>query len=208
LPAERRQDARGLPRELPRDVQEIPRDQFSGGQAGALLLRQPCCVEGREGRQGPARRLVSFRRGLHGQARRREEPHQGRRRLLRARPDRRLHGDAARSRMGQRVSRDASQRELELRCVHERQGAASGREPGRVPRLPKAARKGEPPLHGEADRGGEVTREEGAPRETPAAEALGRATEKYREIAPPIHVSTTYERAADGSYPGGRIYSR
>jgi cystathionine gamma-synthase len=44
--------------------------------------------------------------------------------------------------------------------------------------------------------------------ETLAAQGLGRVTETYREVVPPIHVSTTYERGADGSYPGGRIYSR
>ncbi len=44
--------------------------------------------------------------------------------------------------------------------------------------------------------------------ETLAAQGLGRVTEKYREVVPPIHVSTTYERGADGSYPGGRIYAR
>jgi cystathionine gamma-synthase len=44
--------------------------------------------------------------------------------------------------------------------------------------------------------------------ETLAAQGLGRVTTTYREIVPPIHVSTTYERGADGSYPGGRIYSR
>jgi cystathionine gamma-synthase len=44
--------------------------------------------------------------------------------------------------------------------------------------------------------------------ETLAAQGLGRVTETYREIVPPIHVATTYERAADGSYPGGRVYSR
>lgn len=32
--------------------------------------------------------------------------------------------------------------------------------------------------------------------------------EPYRDIVPPIHPSTTFERAADGSYPGGRVYSR
>jgi len=53
-----------------------------------------------------------------------------------------------------------------------------------------------------------VTKEESAHPETLAAQGLGRVTEKYREIVPPIHVSTTYERGADGSYPGGRIYSR
>jgi cystathionine gamma-synthase len=44
--------------------------------------------------------------------------------------------------------------------------------------------------------------------ETLAAQGLGRVTETYREIVPPIHVATTYERGADGSYPGGRVYSR
>ena len=40
------------------------------------------------------------------------------------------------------------------------------------------------------------------------AQGLGRIAEPYREIVPPIHVSTTYERGADGAYPGGRVYSR
>src|SRR4051794_38388799 len=40
------------------------------------------------------------------------------------------------------------------------------------------------------------------------AQALGRVAEPFAEIAPPIHVSTTYERAGDGAYPGGRVYSR
>ena len=44
--------------------------------------------------------------------------------------------------------------------------------------------------------------------ETLAAQGLGRVTDPYREIVPPIHLSTTYERGADGSYPGGRVYSR
>ena len=30
----------------------------------------------------------------------------------------------------------------------------------------------------------------------------------YRDIVPPIHIATTYERGADGDYPGGRVYSR
>lgn len=38
--------------------------------------------------------------------------------------------------------------------------------------------------------------------ETQAAQALGRIASPYREIVPPIHVSTTYERAADGGMPG------
>jgi len=44
--------------------------------------------------------------------------------------------------------------------------------------------------------------------ETLAAQGMGRIAEPYREIVPPIHVATTYERGADGAYPGGRIYSR
>src|SRR5882672_5296594 len=44
--------------------------------------------------------------------------------------------------------------------------------------------------------------------ETLAAQGLGRVAEPFREIVPPIHVATTYERGADGSYPGGRVYSR
>ena len=44
--------------------------------------------------------------------------------------------------------------------------------------------------------------------ETLAAQGLGRVAEPYREIVPPIHVATTYERGADGTYPGGRVYSR
>ena len=53
-----------------------------------------------------------------------------------------------------------------------------------------------------------MTKEKGAHPETLAAQGLGRVTEKYREVVPPIHVSTTYERGGDLSYPGGRIYSR
>ncbi|HET9579727.1 MAG TPA: PLP-dependent transferase, partial [Usitatibacter sp.] len=30
----------------------------------------------------------------------------------------------------------------------------------------------------------------------------------YRDIVPPIHASTTYERGADLKYPGGRVYAR
>jgi cystathionine gamma-synthase len=43
---------------------------------------------------------------------------------------------------------------------------------------------------------------------TIVAEALGRVAEPYRDIIPPLHPATTYERAPDGSYPGGRKYSR
>src|SRR5205823_9624156 len=45
-------------------------------------------------------------------------------------------------------------------------------------------------------------------RETLIAQGMGQIAMPYREIAPPIHVSTTYERGADGAYPGGRVYSR
>ena len=40
---------------------------------------------------------------------------------------------------------------------------------------------------------------------TRIAQGMGRVTEPYREIVAPIHVATTYERGADGEYPGGRI---
>jgi cystathionine gamma-synthase len=43
---------------------------------------------------------------------------------------------------------------------------------------------------------------------TIAAQGLGRVAEPYRDIVPPLHPSTTFERAADGSFPAGRIYSR
>jgi cystathionine gamma-synthase len=42
---------------------------------------------------------------------------------------------------------------------------------------------------------------------TRAAQALGRIAAPFGEIVPPIHLSTTYERAADGSFPGP-TYSR
>jgi cystathionine gamma-synthase len=44
--------------------------------------------------------------------------------------------------------------------------------------------------------------------ETLLAQGMGRVAEPNRDIVPPIHTATTYERAADGSYPGGRVYSR
>ena len=44
--------------------------------------------------------------------------------------------------------------------------------------------------------------------ETLAAQGLGRVAQPYRDIVPPIHVSTTYERGADLAYPGGRVYGR
>ncbi len=45
-------------------------------------------------------------------------------------------------------------------------------------------------------------------RPTLTAQGLGRVAIPYRDIVPPIHVATTYERGADGAYPGGRMYSR
>jgi cystathionine gamma-synthase len=44
--------------------------------------------------------------------------------------------------------------------------------------------------------------------ETLAAQGMGKVAEPYRDIVPPIYVSTTYERGADGLFPGGRGYSR
>jgi cystathionine gamma-synthase len=44
--------------------------------------------------------------------------------------------------------------------------------------------------------------------ETLAAQGMGRVAVPYRDIVPPIYVSTTYERGADGAFPGGRVYSR
>jgi cystathionine gamma-synthase len=44
--------------------------------------------------------------------------------------------------------------------------------------------------------------------ESLAAQGMGRVALPYRDIVPPIYVSTTYERGADGAFPGGRIYSR
>src|SRR5512138_2093061 len=44
--------------------------------------------------------------------------------------------------------------------------------------------------------------------ETLTAQGLGRVAPPYLDIVPPIHVATTFERGGDGSYPGGRVYSR
>jgi cystathionine gamma-synthase len=44
--------------------------------------------------------------------------------------------------------------------------------------------------------------------ETLAAQGMGRIAHPYRDLVPPIFVATTYERGADGTYPGGRVYSR
>jgi cystathionine gamma-synthase len=44
--------------------------------------------------------------------------------------------------------------------------------------------------------------------QTRIAQGLGGVAQPYRDIVPPIHVATTYERGVDGAYPGGRIYAR
>jgi len=44
--------------------------------------------------------------------------------------------------------------------------------------------------------------------ETEIAQGMGRVADPHRDVVTPIHVATTYERGADGSYPGGRVYSR
>ena len=44
--------------------------------------------------------------------------------------------------------------------------------------------------------------------ETLSAQGLGWVAAPYHDVAPPLYTSTTYERAADGSFPGGRIYAR
>ncbi len=44
--------------------------------------------------------------------------------------------------------------------------------------------------------------------ETLAAQALGWMDPTTRSVVPAIHPSTLYERAPDGSYPGGRTYTR
>ena len=44
--------------------------------------------------------------------------------------------------------------------------------------------------------------------ETLAAQGMGRVAEPYRDIVPPLYFSATYERGADGAFPGGRVYSR
>lgn len=43
---------------------------------------------------------------------------------------------------------------------------------------------------------------------TLAAQGIEGTAAPFAEVVAPIHLSTTYERAADGSYPGGRVYSR
>ena len=44
--------------------------------------------------------------------------------------------------------------------------------------------------------------------ETIAAQGLNGPALPHYDIVPPIHLASTYERAGDGSYPGGRVYAR
>lgn len=44
--------------------------------------------------------------------------------------------------------------------------------------------------------------------QTLAAQALGHVEPTTRALVPPVHMSTTYERDADGGYSSGRAYSR
>ena len=41
-----------------------------------------------------------------------------------------------------------------------------------------------------------------------AAQAMGAVAAPFGDISPPVYLSTTYERAADGTYPQGRVYGR
>ncbi|TCT19446.1 trans-sulfuration enzyme family protein [Thiobaca trueperi] len=44
--------------------------------------------------------------------------------------------------------------------------------------------------------------------ETLAVQAMGLTHAPHGDLIPPIHLSSTFERAGDGSYPGGRLYAR
>lgn len=44
--------------------------------------------------------------------------------------------------------------------------------------------------------------------DTLAAQALGWVAPEHRDLAPTLHPASTFERAADGSYPDGRVYAR
>lgn len=44
--------------------------------------------------------------------------------------------------------------------------------------------------------------------ETVAAQGGGQTHPPFAEVVEPIHLSTTYERAPDNSYPGGAVYAR
>ena len=83
------------------------------------------------------------------------KPVTGARRLLRRRSTPVLHGDGAGCGLGQGHSGNAAQRGLELRRVHDGETATPRCQPGRVPRLPQAARQGELHVHARpACRGG------------------------------------------------------
>ena len=44
--------------------------------------------------------------------------------------------------------------------------------------------------------------------DTLAAHGAWEPQAPYGDLVPPLHLATTFERAGDGSYPGGRVYSR
>ena len=44
--------------------------------------------------------------------------------------------------------------------------------------------------------------------ETLVAQGVYETAAPHYDIVQPIHLATTFQRAADGSYPGGRVYSR
>src|SRR5438034_928120 len=44
--------------------------------------------------------------------------------------------------------------------------------------------------------------------QTVAAQALGWIDEATRAVVPPLHLSTTFERAPDNTFPSGRSYAR
>ena len=47
-----------------------------------------------------------------------------------------------------------------------------------------------------------MTRKPALSPDTLTAQGLGHVSPQFRDLAPPLHPSTTFERAADGSYPG------
>ena len=84
LPAESGKDRSYVPGELQDDLHEVPHDQFSGDEAGALLLCERRRAPSRQGRQEPAGRLGASRGGLFREAGCREKTDLGRRWFLRA----------------------------------------------------------------------------------------------------------------------------
>ncbi|MGB2587603.1 MAG: c-type cytochrome [Pseudolabrys sp.] len=98
---------------------------------------------------------VLFAEG-RGETRRRQQADHWRRRLLRRRQTAPIYGYGAGRGLGQRHSREAAERELELRNFYYRQATPAGCEPGRVSRLPQTPRQRQLHLHAEAARRSEV----------------------------------------------------